>query len=691
MLRLFAVLLATAYVAAPATAQSDDLDWGRIPDEDIALATYAPDTNAVALVLGDEGRVRFRRNANVTLERHRRVKVFTPAGYDVATVSLVYRPSSQDLRKVQGQTFVRGADGRTRRVKLDGDEIFEEDLEGGLRRVRFTLPGLAPGAVFEYRYTLESESPFLFPDWTFQGTIPTRWSAFEAEVPRYFEYVRFVQGNPAFAVEEIREEPLDLDEMRREAGFTVNPHRPGRLRAGAISANEKRYETHVNTYRWVAEDVPALTEEPYVTTIDDYFQRIEFQFAAYYDEYGIPKPVLRSWEELAEELRDHDDFGREIQPSGDVRRQADALGLDTLNAAARAVAVYDFVRKGIAWDERYTVFADDDVDDVLEQKRGSSAEVNLLLTALLRAAGVDAFPVLVSTRSHGQVLLAYPQYSQFNHVVTLVLAGGQGFLLDATDPFRPAGVLPTDALNGSGWLVTDDAQRWIGIAPTAQTGTTIFIDGALSADGTLRGELSARLVGYAAFDVRKELEEGGDATDEAFDETPAALTFSDVDVDGADDDGALTVRATFEEPGRGQAIAHLLTFNPIALDAFDENPLSRPERTYPVDFAYPYTASYNADIALPAGYAVDELPEPVTASLPENAARYRRTFEMKDGKLRVQRQLTVGRARFEPEEYDALRAFFADVVAGDAATVVLVKADGASSDAGDAEAGDVGG
>ncbi|MDX1531122.1 MAG: DUF3857 domain-containing protein, partial [Rhodothermales bacterium] len=147
----FVVLIAAVVVGfvRPASAQPDELRWGRVPDADLSLAAYAPDPDAAAVVLGDEGRVRFRRNLNVVYERHRRVKVFTPAGYDHATFQITYDPDVQDLEKVEGQTFVLGADGRTRKVRLDRGSIFEEDVDGDLRRVRFTLPALEPGAVFE--------------------------------------------------------------------------------------------------------------------------------------------------------------------------------------------------------------------------------------------------------------------------------------------------------------------------------------------------------------------------------------------------------------------------------------------------------------------------------------------------------------------------------------------------------------
>ena len=100
-----------------------------------------------------------------------------------------------------------------------------------------------------------------------------------------------------------------------------------------------------------------------------------------------------------------------------------------------------------------------------------------MLTAMLRFAGLEAHPVLISTRENGQPIQLYPILGQFNHVLTHVKIGAQEYLLDATEPLRPHSILPVAALNGNGWLVHKKTPRWINIPATGSAGnvTTVQI------------------------------------------------------------------------------------------------------------------------------------------------------------------------------------------------------------------------
>ena len=64
------------------------------------------------------------------------------------------------------------------------------------------------------------------------------------------------------------------------------------------------------------------------------------------------------------------------------------------------------------------------------------------------------------------------------------LSVGQIYLLDATEPLRPYTLLPTEALNGRGWLVRQDNPAWIPVKATGRYRHTLLLDAALDASGT---------------------------------------------------------------------------------------------------------------------------------------------------------------------------------------------------------------
>ncbi|MEM1042721.1 MAG: DUF3857 and transglutaminase domain-containing protein [Bacteroidota bacterium] len=643
--RSLTALGAVLTLALAAHAQPAPMKWGDIPDEHLQMTEYAADPDAQAVILGDYGTIEVGSDWGVKFERHRRVKLLAEAGYDLATVSLTYYAGrdGQRVRGVKGQTFVPEEGGRTRRVKLDKRSIFEEDLEGDRRRITFTLPALEPGAVVEFRYTIEAESPFGTPRWYFQDDEPTLVSELRMTYPQDLAYTIITQGNEPFAV------------RTKEEGI--------------------RSSGDINIYRWVAEEVPALREERYMTTLEDHIQKIDFQLAEYYRPGIGAVGVTKTWAQLAEELGESRDFGRKLQTGGDVRRQAEALTGGLTDAAAKAEALYDFVRTSVVWDDTYRVFAERRLGQVMETKRGSSAEINLLLVALLREAGLNAAPALVSTRGHGRVTRLYPLVSQFNHTAAAVKLGGRWRLLDATDPFRPVDMLPVGVLGGEAWLVAEQPE-WIAASPQ-RSEHHVRIEAALAPDGTLSGTLVSERAGYSGLRARHQLQDldpEGYARDHLVDDM-AGAEVGEVTVTGQEEHGGpLVAEVAFTVPGYAQRVGDLVLVNPLVTMRTDENPFKLARRTYPVDFAYPLVSTYQADIALPEGFAVDEMPERALLLLPVRGGGYERSVEMAGDTLQVRAQQQIKRPVFEPNLYGDLKAFFDRVVATDEASVVLKQA-----------------
>jgi hypothetical protein len=78
-------------------------------------------------------------------------------------------------------------------------------------------------------------------------------------------------------------------------------------------------------------------------------------------------------------------------------------------------------------------------DDVLSNEYGDCKDKHTLLATELKAAGIEAWPVLVS--SSRELAPATPSPAQFDHVITLVPLGGKLVWMDSTAEVAPVGVL----------------------------------------------------------------------------------------------------------------------------------------------------------------------------------------------------------------------------------------------------------
>jgi hypothetical protein len=692
------VLLLLAFAmglsASPSHAQGESdrarPKWGEIPPEHLAMDHYAPDSSAAAVILADVGQLYFEDDLEMVFERHTRVKILSEGGYEWGTVTIPYyvEDRSQRVTNIQGQTYWSADGDQVQIHKLDQNAIFDEDVDGEWNQIRFTLPALRPGAVIEYRYKVVSTDPVLVPDWAFQTSEPVLWSEFLADIPDLFRYVSAYQG-------QIQPDVAEQEPYFRMMRWTVElPNVRGVNRARYIA--QASTEVRGVKSRWVMWNVPALRREPYMTTPEDFRAKIRFELA----EFGRPsaqtvqltsasgtvnmpatvlpvQQVMTSWDQLAEKLMDSGRFGKQIEDHRAVRDQARVLVEGITDPFRKMQTIYDYLRTTMVWTGERGVLLDHDLDEALRARSGGSPEIALLLVSMLREAGLEAHPVLISTRSHGKVLSVYPLVSQFNAVLAFVQIDSVGYLLDATDPRRPYTLLPDEALNGIGFLVRYPDPGWVTVVPAEDYWHRRSLDGALDASGQLTGMVRVTEGGYSALDDRHALDEA---------ETPAefvrevllghvggALVDScNVTSEAARTD-TLALTAAFSAPGYAQVAGDFIYFNPTPLGRLGENPLRRPERAFPVDLIYPKRLTYNVVVTLPEGYAVQEAPKSVRIRLPDDGAIYQRLLDVQGRVLMAEVQLVISQTVFEPDQYGHIRNFFEQVVATEAEQVVLTR------------------
>ncbi len=638
------------YAQRPPGAKAP-LKWGKIPDEHLAMDHYAPDSNATAVVLADFGDVYFLGDGTVVFDRHTRIKILSEAGYDHGTVSIPYyadRQRGQRVRGVKGQTFTRGSKGKAVRHKMDKKAVFDEKLNGGMRRVHFTLPALEPGAVIEYVYTIESKNPIFLEGWQFQTSEPVLWSEYRAEIPAGYGYVRATVGILDFHIEK----------------------------------SQKYLSGQGVMHRWVMKDVSALREEPFMTTPEDYRAAIEFQLRSYSHPSVGTINFMNTWDEVAKELMGMPWFGKQLKPSRKLRERVAEItaGLDT--PRDKMIAVYDFVRTNVVWDGLRNFVGERDIDEVLKTQRGNSAEVALLLVAMLRAADLEAHPVLISTRDHGQVIKGYPILSQFNSLLVALTISGETHLLDATDPLRPYDLLPYEALNGTGWLVHQKKHEWIPIKAASRFYHRSYFDATIDASGTLTGHLQTTDKGYSALDKRHVRKQTDTPQDFVTSVMLIGLDKSAIDSCTVTDEVVtepLVTETTFSVPNYAQVAGDFIYLNPMPVGQVKESPLRLPERTFPVDVAYPRSILQTFRLVLPEGYDVQEMPKSFTLKLPKDGGHFKRVVGVEDGVLSMQMQFILKRSVYSPGQYQHLRGLYDRVVSAGAEQVVLKRTESGMS------------
>ena len=315
------LLLTTGLLSSlAAQAQTEPIKFGKPDPKDFTAAPFVSDSAASAVILCDYGSARFEYLQNkfrLVSERTTRIKILKKAGYDEATVRVPLYHRNENSEKISG---LRGmtynlVNGQLVKTKLDGGTNFTEELTPNVQVRKFTLPDVREGSVIEYNYTVVSDFLFNFQDWTFQRDIPVRWSEFRANIPEYFHYKMLQQGYHPLAVH---------TQSETAAQFVV--HTAGGTSGGGFATTREAssndaVSTRATNYNWVMKDIPAFRDEPFMTTSEDYLDRITFQLAG---EQFPNQPYLNvsgTWAKIDMELLSSDDFGAQLDRGGFLKDQ----------------------------------------------------------------------------------------------------------------------------------------------------------------------------------------------------------------------------------------------------------------------------------------------------------------------------------------------------------------------------------
>ena len=660
ILPLAAALGAMLLGAANANAQAVPIKYGQIDPKDLTAAPFAGDSAAAAVVLCDFGTSSFQYNNNnfqLISERITRIKILKKSGYEAAKVEipLYHRAErTEKLAALRGMTY-NLVDGKVIKTKLEtGANAFTEERTPNVRVRKFTLPDVREGAVIEYAYTVTSDFFFNFQDWTFQSEYPVRWSEFRANIPEYFHYSKQMQGYHALAAQ---------TEEDNTAQFTV--HTAGSPSNGVReAASNDVVLAHVASSRWAMKDLPAFRNEPFMTTAADYVDRIHFQL----DGMKFPgqgyQSVAGTWSKVESELLADDNFGQQLGRGNFLKEQVLPLVAKYPDVRERAAAVRALVMSSVRYDgtNRYATTAS--LRKAYDAHRGTAADVNLLLIAALRSAGIPAQPLLLSTRAHGRLNQSTPLLDNFDYVAGLVpLAAGQDLLVDATEPLLPCGVLPERCLNQAGRLVMPNPaeSRWVDLTPAQRYVHYQQVALKLDEQGGFSGKVHEEHGGYSGVDARQELTSLGEKKYLAELARPhSGWTIPKFTVANREDVAKpLTLDYEFSQPADDNAVAGTLYLSPLRYFGTEQNPFRHDDRLFPVDFAAAQDETTMVTLTLPEGYELAELPKPAVLALPDEGGRFIYSVTTAaPGTVQIMSRLTLHKPVYAAAEYESLRELY---------------------------------
>jgi Domain of Unknown Function with PDB structure (DUF3857)/Transglutaminase-like superfamily len=620
-------LIAAASLCAIAAAHADD--WLPIAPEELQLADEpaAPKASAIYLYRQVD------RSDRGNWERvYVRIKILTDEGRSQGSVVIKFDKEREIVHDIEART-VR-PDGSI--VKFDGTVYEKPLLEGrGVRAMTktFSLPEVQPGCIIEYRYERLLSGRYVFSsEWIVSADLYTKVAKFSL-IPN--------------------------------GGYLLRTTTPAGLPPATIGP---KYEHGL--YTMVTRDVPAFVTEEYMLPEDELKMRVDF---VYLRDSTIDKDAATFWNRWGKQTNSfakrYMDEPRAMQGAlAQIAAPTDSpeQKLRKIYARVGQLRNLSFERRKSAEEaERESAKDNEDVADVWKHGYGNEHQITLLFVALARAAGFEADPVALSTRSRFLFNEQMRNPGQLNTAVAVVKLGDQDIFLAPGIPFAPFGTLAWNDTAVKGLRLNDSGGVWVTTplppAPASRLERKATLH--LTPDAGLEGTVTFTFTGLDALGRRLE-ERNEDDTERRRrleDEVKGDMNSAgEVTLTNAPEwsngDAPLVAIFNVKVPGWGR-LAGTRALVPVDIFAGgNRHVFEHATRVHPVYFHFPHQLEDDVTIDLPAGWTVGSVPQPGSADI--HVADCKWTADGTPTTLHLKRYLTIDTLLINAKYYGQLQDFF---------------------------------
>jgi len=662
------IILTSLFLSVLGNAQKYEL--GKVTIDELNEKKCPSDTSAVAAVLFSIGKSYFSytdgRGFELVTEKSAKIKIYKKEGYDYANQSMMYYTGGNGDEKVLVSKAVTYnlVNNKIEKTKLNGDGKFTEKVNKYWSKSKITLPNVKEGSIIEFQFQVTS-SYIDIPDWQFQTDIPVVYSEFTTAIPEYYIYNTQHKG---YLIPKV-----DKQSLSKSVTIT-NKERVGTYTSQTyFSADNFSYLE--NKTKYVLENIPALKEENYVNNINNYRATVLHELSGKRFPNRPYENFTTDWDAVVKSIYDSDNFGNELKKTGYFEKDIDALLNGVTAQNDRIAAVFNYVKSNMNWNEYYGIYCDDGVKKAYSDKKGNVAEINLMLISMLRYAGFDVNPVIISTRSHGISL--FPSKSAYNYVIAGLELDNQIVLMDATHKYALPNILPIRDLNWFGRIIRKNgSSAEIDLMPKINSKDVVNVMAKINEKGEIAGKIRDQYFDYNALLYREANNSlSKESYIERIEKSHSGLEIGEYNVQNSNDLSLPIVENyDFMTNNAVEIIGDKMYVSPFMFFATDENPFKQETREYPIDFVYPNQNKFMINLTIPDGYVVETLPAPKAVAMPDELANFKYNISNNGNQVQILYTSDINQSIISNEYYEALKSFYKEIVDKQTEKIVLKKA-----------------
>jgi hypothetical protein len=643
--------LVSALFCVPVYASSGVPDWVKAAAQQ-ELPHYPESTKAVVLL--EETTYTVAPDGKAVEHVRRVVKILRPQGRGEAVPVVWY---DKDSKVLSMHVWAIGADGHEFVVKDNeiADVGVGESFElysDSRAKVMADPPGRDPGGVVAFEYERRDRPYLAETTWDFQENIPHLKESFTLVLPEGFT------------------QTTTWAHFRKDPGIDLEHQR----------------------WRWEMDHVAAIDLEHIPMTPAG--RALAGRMTVHYAGASLAVPQEGTWQGIGEwyDVLAHDRF----LATPEITAKAAELTNGKTDFYDKVEAIGEYTQQKI----RYVAiemgvggYQPHAAGDIFRGKYGDCKDKATLLSSMLSTVGVHSTLVMVDTKrgvidpdapsimgNHMIAAIEIPKGydSPKLHSVVTAQTGKRYLIFDPTWDQTPFGQLENN-LQGSYGVLMEGKDSQVIELPILDPGLNTVRRAAsfqLQADGSLKGNVTEKRFGDLA-EGRRYMFTHDDAKEQQhyMDRVTArdftVFTLSDVKVENAESlNKDLTTTYSLDATHFAAVAGTLLMVRPRVLGSYSLD-VDHKKRELPIDLRETMRGSDEFDIALPDGYVVDELPDPV--KLDVGFASYESSTVVQGKSLHYSRTYTLRQVTLPAEKYAALQHLASVIEADEQGRAVLKK------------------
>jgi hypothetical protein len=641
----------------------------KVTQEELELKKSSIDSLAKAEVLYSGCEVTFEYNQQksrfeIVYRYQKRIKIFDGDFTDISDFSIRYykgenNSNSEKISKLEAYTF--NLDGKKiTKEKVSKKNIYDEESNKFYNVRKFAFPAIKDGSILEVKYTLRSHYIFNIDEFYFQENVPVQYSELNISTPEYFNYNSNAKGVI----------PLDVASKKGynsyRYSYTVDV---GNRLSPKMERRNEKVDFIENKSSYTATNVPAIKNEPFVYSMDNYRSSIGHELLYTNFPRSSIKYYTKTWDDIAELLNDSKNFGSQINAKykqhNELIEQVSNMGPNQ-----KIETIYNSIRDQYTWNGYFAATTNDGIKDLIKSGTGNTAEINLLLVNLLQKAGINALPMVSRSRSSGFLNISNPTFSQLNYVMVAIENEGSYIYLDATDKNLTVNTIPRRALNLKGILINGKKGTEISMQ-NPNNGKENRIYTLSIEDQNLKGVYQQTLGAYFAFSTRSIYDTETDLRESLNSEQ---RSFSNIMVENySNKNEDIKVKSEIIATGFVQNVEDKIFIDLQICDDEFINPFKAEERNFAIFYNSTYTNVDMFKLKIPEGYKIESIPENLNIATPEKLITVRINFIELSGEVVMTKKTKLAQTIISPEYYHAVKMVYDQVEAKMKEKIVLAK------------------